>query len=239
MYLDKIAAILREHNLDSKIGGVDYFTFHHDRLNFLIKKLESFYEPGKTFLEVGSLRGYLMIAAHLIGYTASGVDLSKFVEEAKSLCQKYSFTNLPLDLESDNLPFPDNSFDVIILSEVLEHLNFHPQNVFLEMARVLKKKGRVIITTPNLCRLNNIMKLIVNQSINAELDRPFTDGTHYREYSSGEITYLLQQAGLTNIQASFTNFKYPDLGTKVAISDIISTVLPKKKRDLCITADKE
>lgn len=46
------------------------------------------------------------------------------------------------------LPFKANVFDVIIASEVLEHLN-HPEKFFEEVTRVLKEDGILIITTPN------------------------------------------------------------------------------------------
>lgn len=234
-----ILTILHENNLDSNVESNHYFSFHKDRFNFLIKKLEENYHHGKSFLELGSFRGYMMIAASLIGYKVSGVDLDKYVDEIRELSEKYNFINLPLDLEKNILPFSDDSFDVIIFSEVLEHLNFHPGQVFSEIARVLKKNGVIIITTPNLTRLNNIVKLIFNQSINAELDKGFHEGTHYREYTSKEIVYLMSQAGLNNIETSFLNFKYPDLGFKVAISDFISNILPKKKRDICVIGRKD
>lgn len=233
-----ILKILQDNNLDTSVESNNYFSFHKDRFNFLIKKLQENYHDGKSFLELGSFRGYMMIAASLIGYKVSGVDLEKYVDEIRELSEKYNFTNLPLDLEKNILPFQDNSFDVIVFSEVLEHLNFHPGRVFSEIARVLKKNGHVIVTTPNLSRLNNIVKLIFNNSINAELDQPFHEGTHYREYTSQEIVYLMKEAGLHNIETTFLNFKYPDLGFKVVISDFISNIFPKKKRDLCIIGEK-
>lgn len=238
MDLNNVLEILHKNKLDTPIGGVDYFDFHKDRFNFLIEKLKENYSPGKSFLDVGSLRGYMMIAASLIGYKAAGVDLKKFVDEIEDLCKKYNFVNLPLDLEKDALPFPDNSFDVIVLSEVLEHLNFHAGRVFSEMARVLKKGGIVIVTTPNLSRLNNIVKLVLNKSINAELDQTFSDATHYREYTAEEISYLMTTAGLCNIKATFKNFKYPNLGRNVAVSDLLTTFFPKKKRDVCVIGQK-
>ena len=47
-----------------------------------------------------------------------------------------------------NLPFADNSMDIIISSEVVEHLP-DPKPAILEMARVLKPGGYAMVTTPN------------------------------------------------------------------------------------------
>jgi ubiquinone/menaquinone biosynthesis C-methylase UbiE len=46
------------------------------------------------------------------------------------------------------LPFKNNSFDCIIASELLEHLN-QPKTFFKEVARVLRKRGVLVLTTPN------------------------------------------------------------------------------------------
>ncbi len=52
-----------------------------------------------------------------------------------------------LDLEKENgLPFPDNSYDCIVCSDVLEHLN-NLHHIFAELIRVAR--GHVILSLPN------------------------------------------------------------------------------------------
>jgi dolichol-phosphate mannosyltransferase len=46
------------------------------------------------------------------------------------------------------LPFPDEQFDVVICSEVIEHIPDHPQ-VFQELTRVLRSGGTLILGTPD------------------------------------------------------------------------------------------
>jgi len=48
-----------------------------------------------------------------------------------------------------NIPFKDNTFDSIIFSHVLEHLE-SPVNTINEFKRVLKNKGKIMIIVPNL-----------------------------------------------------------------------------------------
>lgn len=48
----------------------------------------------------------------------------------------------------DSLPFEDNSFDVVTLMAVLEHLS-DPVSIVNEIARILKKNGRLILTVPS------------------------------------------------------------------------------------------
>lgn len=49
-----------------------------------------------------------------------------------------------LDMNKDKLPFSDSSFDIVILSEVLEHL-YNPLNAIKEAVRVLRTTGYIYI----------------------------------------------------------------------------------------------
>lgn len=53
---------------------------------------------------------------------------------------------------AEELPYPGGSFDVVVLTEVVEHLS-RPGKALAEINRVLKKGGLVIITTPNVVSL--------------------------------------------------------------------------------------
>jgi SAM-dependent methyltransferase len=58
--------------------------------------------------------------------------------------------NRHLDRELDltnNLPFRDDEFDTIILSDVLEHIPV-PEHLWKEMARILSKNGKIIMNVP-------------------------------------------------------------------------------------------
>ena len=59
-------------------------------------------------------------------------------------------SNLFLDYECDltkKLPFKDNEFDTILISDVLEHIP-NPDNLWLEMNRILKKGGILMLNVP-------------------------------------------------------------------------------------------
>lgn len=74
-----------------------------------------------------------------------GIDISiKQLKRAKKLLKDWKI----VDLNSQRIPYQDNSFDIVISSEVLEHV-FYPEKVLVEAYRVLKNKGTMILTFPN------------------------------------------------------------------------------------------
>lgn len=73
--------------------------------------------------------------------------LKKYLSEGDYVGIDISGTpDIKIDLEKQNIPFPDNSFDCVICTDVLEHLN-NIHEIFDELLRV--SKNYVIISLPN------------------------------------------------------------------------------------------
>ena len=79
-----------------------------------------------------------------------GIDVSlldiAFAERLKELLKADNVTFVVGD--ADRLPFQDSLFDIVICSEVLEHLD-HPEACLKEIRRILKNGGTALISTPN------------------------------------------------------------------------------------------
>ncbi len=106
---------------------------------------------GKKILEVGCGNGdfanYLSInrSADIIATDFSTASI-EIAEEKKRNFGAHTSTFMVADAQA--LPFEDNSFDYVISCECLEHVP-SPQQMLNEIFRVLKKGGRVILTTEN------------------------------------------------------------------------------------------
>lgn len=94
-------------------------------------------------LDVGC--GLGMYVQHLRAYSehVHGVD----VDEEKAIQAGRAMPNIAL-ARAESLPYLDNTFDVVLLNEVLEHVDGDAQAVG-EAWRVLRPGGRIVVFAPN------------------------------------------------------------------------------------------
>jgi SAM-dependent methyltransferase len=84
------------------------------------------------------------------------------------------------------LPFPDESFDVVTVLELVEHLGEQDGVALLREAhRVLKGEGRLIVTTPNYEGLWPVLEMLVNRLGQVSYARQHV--THYNRRSLGRL----------------------------------------------------
>jgi SAM-dependent methyltransferase len=72
------------------------------------------------------------------------------VDVQKVWCPKNYNKVYKVNLNKENLPFEDCSFDTVISGEIIEHVE-NPSHLLREINRVLKIKGKLIISTPHAC----------------------------------------------------------------------------------------
>jgi SAM-dependent methyltransferase len=89
-----------------------------------------------------------------------------------------------------------NRFDVIMFSEVIEHLPL-PGHVVLERLRIaLKPGGLLICTTPNFYRLRNVVYMAIGKQIYDHFRMPTDRGLgHVIEYDPPRLRWQLERAG--------------------------------------------
>jgi len=141
---------------------------------------------GAHCLDVGPGTGrWLSFLRQLGARNLAAVDISK---QSLERCRRWCDAVFKIDIENENLPFPSNTFDIIISFEVLEHL-IHPELFITEMLRVVKPGGLVLMTTPNLCSFASRVRMLFG-------GRPVAmaaDSTHLRFYRKKDIARLFRQ----------------------------------------------
>ena len=126
---------------------------------------------GKIVLDIASGEGY---GTRLIAKTAKrvyGVDIDPDVVRDSNL--KYKADNLSFN-EGDikNIPFEENTFDIIVCFETIEHVEYH-ELAIRELKRVLKTNGVLVISTPEKKRYSD--------------DRNFKNIYHVKEFYEREF----------------------------------------------------
>lgn len=111
---------------------------------------------GKSVLDVPAGSGYTSSILKKYGAKVYAYDLfPEFFKSHDVECKK-------IDL-SDKLPMEDDSVDIVICQEGIEHLP-NQLLLFQEFNRVLKKDGTLILTTPNISHLRAKISYLLSES---------------------------------------------------------------------------
>ena len=100
------------------------------------------------------------------------------------------------DMEKGRLPLKKESVDAVLLLEVLEHFSIDPMNCMVEINRVLKKNGILILTTPNAISKKIISRVLAGRNPIPEKFNGFNSDRHNRLYTPEEIKKLIKSSGL-------------------------------------------
>ncbi|OGR33187.1 MAG: hypothetical protein A2091_02815 [Desulfuromonadales bacterium GWD2_61_12] len=153
-------------------------------------------------LEIGAYLGVVSIALSRLGYAVTAADIPQYMKNIR-LHEKFHQNGvdvITLDLGDYIIPVESSSFNVVVMCETLEHLNFNPLPVFAEINRILVKGGCLYISLPNLAALVNRVKLLSGRSIHnpisdfaaqLEQNNNMIVGIHWREYTKDELLELL------------------------------------------------
>ena len=101
-------------------------------------------------LDIGCGNGIYLYNLKKHGWKVYGVEMS---QRAVAFAQKKLKLKNVRHGTIENIRYPDEYFDVITMNHVIEHL-FEPKKALEEINRILKKKGLLIITTPNINSFN-------------------------------------------------------------------------------------
>lgn len=129
---------------------------------------------GRLVLDIGCGDGALTGLIAQEGAIVTGVDISSVGIQLAS--QEFNKRGLVSNFaigQDTCLPFSSQSFSIVVMSEVIEHL-VKPEQALSEVARILASDGRLILSTPS------------------RMTEDFVD-EHYHEYYPAELNELLSK----------------------------------------------
>lgn len=145
------------------------------------RKVLNYIPKGSYLLDVGCGSDfYLLESAKSVIKKGVGIDIA--VRNMK----KSNITIKRMSI-SEKLPFKDAAFDVVTMIAFIEHTD-KPGQVLAECKRVLKKGGRIIITTP-MEKAKPFWEMLVNLGFTEE--KTTKDHKHY--FTQAEIEKLLKR----------------------------------------------
>lgn len=173
-----------------------YFLIHQVRYQFILKQVERI-ASGKqlTILDVGCFPYHIGNAMERWGHNVYGIASRHEPLKKKNIAI--------LNIEKEKFPYKSNFFDLVLCNEVIEHLPSSPVFPLREIYRITKKRGKLMVTTPNIVRSINRGKLLMGENTMYPTDVFFeNDGKgnnvyhrHNREYTLSEVTMLLKKTG--------------------------------------------
>ncbi len=186
----------------------NYFQVHKNRYMSDLKIINKWYNGGKI-LEVGSIPCHLLYCLKGLGYPVTGLDINP--DRSKKFIESHELDVKKCDIENEKIPFKSNSFDFILFNEIFEHLRIDPISALNEINRVLKLDKIMMLTTPNLYTLPNMISFFFGRSINdayEEFEKIHTLGHmgHIREYSTKEVKRFLEHAGFEIMDVRYVQY---------------------------------
>jgi SAM-dependent methyltransferase len=148
--------------------------------------------PAKV-LDVGGGQ-FAILASKLFGDQATIGDISDaFRSPADEAGAEFQVCNL-LD---DDPPAFKSAFDLVILAEVVEHMPLPPYVVLNKVRSWLRPGGALLVTTPNLFRMRNLIRMVRGRDPFDRFMLPRADvGVgHQTEYSADHLAWQVREAG--------------------------------------------
>jgi len=192
--LQQVYEVVLESNVKQDI---EYFNFHKKRYLRMAESLGEIDGTGKVVLDIGSHYLHSSLLLQFLGYEVYSMDVAEFwdldfIKERKTKFNLRSITENNLESFESHANI-DNKYDIILFTEILEHITFNPIHFWKRMHTIVKPNGLIYISTPNSLNLFGVLRTIGRiftfRGIGIPIDAIFTNvtyGHHWKEYSAKE-----------------------------------------------------
>jgi SAM-dependent methyltransferase len=201
-------------------GDENYFRNQLPRYLRTIRRIRELRTAPCRVLDIGSHYLHQGVLLGLLGYQVAGIDIELFTSAdfVQQRASSFGIRNVTVhQLEAgDFLPGAEASFDLIVFTEILEHITFNPIRFWKRVYELMTPGGLVYLSTPNALRpaawVRALLGLLAFRGIGPSLNEIMgnvTYGHHWKEYSASEIRRYF--AMLSNDFAVTTSWYSSDL----------------------------
>lgn len=197
------ASIVETYPRQTPDHKADYYRYHRYRFVAMLDTIMQL--PGKRVLEIGVNPGQFTEMLVTAGFAVSGTDI--FPEHRADVWQRLGVDVRRWNIDIEAPPYPAGSFDIIVFSEVIEHLANPPLEALELFFRMLAPGGYLVISTPNQfyfkSRLRTLFDIVLMRPFDHEdefqrwalLRRDARYYTHSRLFSMAQLAWLGTQSG--------------------------------------------
>lgn len=139
---------------------------------------------------------------------------------------------------SKGLPFEDAHFDFVFAGEIIEHI-LDTRFFLMEIHRVLKSKGYLVLTTPNLARIDDRLKLLFGKAPRQTSPLHPYLYLHIRPFTFDSLKNALKICGFTEIVIRTNVFAIDFWGKKMTLySRFLTRLFPTFGSTLIVRAKR-
>lgn len=186
----------------TKCGGL-----HHKlRREKVEQHLDAVVSEERTILDIGCAEGYYIRYITSRCHQGLGLDLeAEAIERAYIHTSGLNKTHFILG-NAESLPFKDRSIDVILCSEVLEHVAC-PEECMREICRVVSDRGFLVVSVPT--EASSLLSPLWGILVKIRLIRPYNYG-HLRSFHSDAFLKLIERHGFRIYRSDSVHIYYLD-----------------------------
>ena len=179
-----------------------YLLYHAKRYKKILDILDDRYQEGMKILDVG--RSYL---TELISdYLSTAVDTLGFGEDRKTTFGQHYECDLNDAQVSARWRRDIGEYDIIIFSEVLEHLYTAPPFVLSYLKTLIAPEGSMLLQTPNAVVLHKRILFLMGRNPFNTISENRQNPSHFREYTKDEVIDYAKDAGFRVELSSYENY---------------------------------
>ncbi|MEY3990672.1 MAG: hypothetical protein RI985_1753, partial [Chloroflexota bacterium] len=203
--------IVANYSMRNPESKPEYYRYHQYRFVALLDQIMQL--PGKRVLEIGVNPGQFTEMLVDAGYEVHGTDL--FPEHRAEVWQRLGVEVRRWNIDHEPPPYDADSFDLIIFSEVIEHLANSPLEALETFHTLLKPGGHLIISTPNQfyfkSRMRTLFDVLLWQAFDhrdeferwVKLRSEARYYTHSRLFSLPQLAWMGEQSAFTVAAQSY------------------------------------
>ncbi|WP_161808477.1 class I SAM-dependent methyltransferase [Methyloglobulus morosus] len=196
--MEEAAGLLADLVKEQDGGDENYFNSQLRRYLYSIRRINQLCPTPCRVLDIGSHYLHQSTLLSLLGYDVYGLDVplftkAPFIQERSRLMNIQNISSGSHQL-GDFLGGQDNSFNLVVCTEMLEHITFNPVVFWRRVWELLSTGGILYVTTPNVFRIRALVKNLIRfatfEGVGIPIDEiltVITYGHHWKEYSSREI----------------------------------------------------